>query len=104
MKLLIIEDETDLAKVLQEKFEKEDFTVKIAFDGEASMEAIRKFRPDIVLLDLLLPKKDGFQILEELKNDAELKNIPVIVLSNLGEDEEIKRALSLGAKDYYVKV
>ena len=105
MKLLIIEDEVDLAKVLEEKFVNEGFqVVKIAHDGMEATSLIKSFRPDIILLDLLLPKKDGFQILEELKDDPELKHIPVIVLSNLGEDEEIKRALSLGAKDYYVKV
>ncbi len=104
MKLLIVEDEIDLAKVLEEKFQNEGFEVKLVFDGEAVLPQIKNFNPDIVLLDILLPKKDGFMVLQELKADPALKNIPVIILSNLGEDEEIKKAFSLGAKDYFVKV
>jgi DNA-binding response OmpR family regulator len=63
----------------------------------------KSFKPDAVVLDLLLPKKNGFEVLEILKSDQELKIIPVVVVSNLGEDSDIKRALSLGAADYYVK-
>ncbi len=104
MKILIVEDEITLARVLGEKFEREGFKVKLIYDGEAAVETVRNFKPEVVLLDLLLPKKDGFEVLKEIQADAELKHIPVIVLSNLGEDEEIKRAFSLGAADYYVKV
>ncbi len=67
------------------------------------MPLTRKELPDLILLDLVLPKKSGFDVLTELKADPELKNIPVIVSSNLGQDEEIKRALQLGAMDYLVK-
>ncbi len=103
-KLLIIEDEIELAKVLEEKFSDEDFEVKLAFDGESALPEAKKFHPDIILLDILLPKKDGFIVIQEFKADPNLKNIPVIFLSNLGEDEEIKKGLALGAVDYYVKV
>jgi len=104
MKLLIVEDEETLVKVLQEKFEREGFEVKVALDGEEAISAARDFKPDMVLLDLILPKKHGLEVLKELKADSELREAPVIVLSNLDTDEDIKKALALGAVDYYVKV
>ena len=103
-KILIVEDEEVLYRVLEEKFRKANFEVAIAEDGEVAMTTVKTFNPDLILLDLILPKKDGFEILQELKADPGLKQIPVVVLSNLGQDEEIKRALSLGAVDYLVKV
>lgn len=103
MKILIVEDEESLAFVLKEKLEKEKFEIQIAKDGEVAMSLARSFRPEMILLDLILPKKDGFLVLKELKADPELRVIPVIVLSNLGEDENIKKAFALGAKDYFVK-
>jgi len=103
MKILIVEDEEILAKVLQEKFEKEDFKTVLAVDGELAISLAKSTRPNLIILDLILPKKSGFEVLKELKDDPELKTIPVIVLSNLGQDEEIKRALALGATDYLVK-
>jgi DNA-binding response OmpR family regulator len=102
-KVLIIEDEEILAKILQEKFREEGFEVEIAGDGDAAFPTADDFQPDIVILDLILPKKDGFQVLEELKSDERLKKIPVVILSNLGQEEEIKRGYELGAVDYLVK-
>lgn len=104
MKIVIVEDEEILLRVLKEKFEKANFDVSVAVNGEEAMGIIKKFQPDVVLLDLILPKKSGFEVLQELKADPELKPIPVVVvLSNLGQDEDIKRALQLGAEDYIVK-
>jgi len=103
MKVLIVEDEEILSKVLQEKFIKENFEVKLAEDGAVVLSLVKSFKPNIIVLDLMLPKKSGFEVLQELKADPEVKNIPVIVLSNLGQDEEIKKALNLGAVDYFVK-
>lgn len=103
MKILVVEDEEVLAKVLQEKLERSGYEVAIAADGEAALVRAKDFSPDAIVLDLLLPKKNGFEVLELLKSDQGLKAIPVIVVSNLGEDDDIKRALSLGAVDYYVK-
>ncbi len=103
MKILIVEDEEALAVVLGEKLEKLEHDVKIAKDGELAITFARSFKPEMILLDLILPKKDGFTVLKELKIDPELSGVPVIVLSNLGEDDNIKKALSLGAKDYFVK-
>lgn len=104
MKILIVEDENILAKVLEEKFRAVDFEVRIAYNGETAIPMAREFTPDIILLDLILPKKSGFSVLEDLRAAPELSLIPVIVLSNLGQDEDIKKALQLGAKDYLVKI
>ncbi len=101
--VLVVEDEKPLAEVLQDEFKAKGFAVHVALDGEAAVEHARKHKPDIILLDLLLPKKNGFEVLEELKSDPDLKHIPVIILSNLGQDEEVRKGLALGAVDYFVK-
>lgn len=103
MKILVVEDEQILAKVFEEKFVKAHYEVKIASDGDAALDLAKSFAPDLIILDLVLPKKNGFNVLEELKADDKFKTTPVIVVSNLGEDDDIKRALSLGAVDYFVK-
>ncbi|MBC7074307.1 response regulator, partial [Candidatus Parcubacteria bacterium] len=79
------------------------FEVFEAQDGAEGLQKIKEIKPNLVLLDLILPEKDGFEVLEEKKRDEEIKNIPVIVLSNLGQKEEIDKALALGATDYMVK-
>lgn len=103
MKILIVEDEESLAFVLKEKLDKTGFETKVAKDGETAITLAHAFKPELILLDLILPKKDGFSVLRELKADPDLGTVPVIVLSNLGEDENIKKAFALGAKDYFVK-
>jgi len=103
MKILIVEDEEILAKVLAENFEKEKFQVMIAEDGEVVLNMAKKFKPDAILLDILIPKINGLDVLAQLKKDEDLSKIPVIILSNLGEDKNIKKGLSLGAVDYMVK-
>jgi len=103
MKILIIEDEEALSSVLKEKFETEGYFVSVAKNGEEGLALVDRAMPDIILLDLILPKLDGFQVLEALKADPDKKSIPVVVLSNLGEDDSIKRAILLGAADYFVK-
>lgn len=102
-KIVIVEDEEALARVLKEKFEDEEFEVELAMDGKVALEIIQKTNPDLVLLDLMLPKRDGIEVLRDIKADQELKRLPVIVLSNLDGDEDIKQAIALGAKDYFVK-
>jgi len=103
LKVLIVEDEEILAKILQEKFRDQGFSSEVAADGDSALPVARKFGPDIIVLDLILPKKDGFTVLEELKADPNLKSVPVIILSNLGQEDEIRRGLKLGAVDYLVK-
>lgn len=102
-KILIVEDEEFLMRALKDNFEGEGCAVDIATNGEEAMDRIKKQRPDIILLDLLMSKEDGFYVLEEVRKNPELKLIPIIVLSNLGGDAEIKRALEMGADDYFVK-
>lgn len=102
-KILIVEDEEILSEVLKDRFTDDGWEVTIAMDGEEAMEKVKKESFDLMLLDLIMPKKNGFEVLEEINNNPELKDLSIIVLSNLGTDEDIKKALSLGAKDYFVK-
>jgi DNA-binding response OmpR family regulator len=101
--ILVVEDETFLVKIYTVKLKKEGFDVSIATDGEQAVKMASEIKPDIILLDLILPKMNGFEALEKMRQDPNLKKTPVIVLSNLGQDEDIKRAESLGATDYLVK-
>lgn len=102
-KVLIIEDEEVLLDVLQEKLKKEGYQVEVARDGEEGLIRTRSFKPDIVLLDIVMPKLDGFQFLEKMQQDEVIKNIPVMIISNSGQPVEIDRALKLGVKDYIIK-
>lgn len=103
MKILIVEDEAALAKVLVEKFARENFEVKNVVTGDVVVSAAKSFSPDIIALDIMLPKRNGLDVLQDLKADPDLKRIPVIMISNLDSDEDIKRSISLGAVDYFVK-
>ena len=101
--LLVVEDDEFLVKMYESGLTKEGFQVTTAQDGEAGVKAAHEVKPDLVLLDLILPKMDGFACLETLKANASTKRIPVIILSNLGQDSDIKRVLELGAEDYLIK-
>ena len=101
--VLIVEDEDFLIQALKDNLGAEGCTVDIAKDGEEAVKMVEKKKPDLILLDILMPKRDGFYVLEELKKNPKWKLIPVIVLSNLGEDTAIKRAMGMGADDYFVK-
>lgn len=103
VKILIIEDEAVLAEVLKEKLKKANLEVKIARDGEEAISIIKSFEPDVIVLDLILPKVSGFEVLKQVKADEKLSRIPVVVLSNLSDDENIKKAMNMGAMDYFVK-
>ncbi|HUX35488.1 MAG TPA: response regulator [Candidatus Paceibacterota bacterium] len=101
--ILIAEDEEFLARAVKDNLEVEGYEVQVAENGEEAVKLIRKRIPDLLLLDLLMPKKDGFYVLEELKNNPDWKLIPVVVFSNLGDDTNLKKAISMGANDYFVK-
>ncbi|MEI6042310.1 MAG: response regulator [bacterium] len=103
MKILIVEDEDILVRVLREKFEDNGFDVEVAEEGDKVIPLVEKFKPDMILLDIFLPKLNGMDILEKLKDDEVMKTIPVIIISNLDDDKKIKEALNLGAVDYIVK-
>ncbi len=102
-KLLIVEDDKFLLNAYRVKLQKAGFEIKIAMDGEEAIETLKGYTPDLILLDLILPKKDGFAVLEELKAKENWKKIPVLIASNLGQKEDIDRGMALGAADYVVK-
>ncbi|MBP6859102.1 MAG: response regulator [Candidatus Magasanikbacteria bacterium] len=101
--ILIVEDDLFLAEIYQKKFEMEGFKVSMANDGEKAVTDIKKKMPDLVLLDILLPKLDGFSVLEAIKSDNASKDIPIILLTNLGQQDDVQRGLEKGAADYLIK-
>ncbi len=103
-KILIMEDEKLLQDLLKKKLEKEGYDVFAVDDGEEGLKVIGNYMPDLLLLDIKMPKVDGFEVLEKIKKDKILSSIPVIIISNSGQIVEIKRAVSLGVVDYIVKV
>ena len=102
-KILFIEDETALQQAVGKVLRESGYEVLSAMDGEEGLANAKSKEPDLILLDLILPRKDGFALLEELKKNPETRRIPVLVLSNLGENAQVERALSLGADAYMVK-
>jgi len=101
--ILFIEDEPTLQKTLGRALEQEGYEVQSALDGQSGLALVKRIKPNLILLDLILPKMDGFAVLKELKKDADTKEIPVIVLTNLESPQDIERALSEGATNYLVK-
>lgn len=100
---MIVEDDALLAQVLMDKFGKEDFLAVNVVNGlEVQAKAV-EFKPAIILLDLILPGLDGFEVLKLLRADNKTKNIPVVVISNLGEESDVRSAKALGADDYFIK-
>ncbi|HEY4509832.1 MAG TPA: response regulator [Candidatus Paceibacterota bacterium] len=102
-KVLIVEDEQLIGDLLQKKLRQEGYYASVAIDGEAALKQIREEKPDIVLLDIVLPRLNGFEVLSELKKDEELRQIPVIIISNSGQPDEIEKAKELGVRDWLVK-
>lgn len=102
--ILLVEDDQFLHKVLKQRLEKETpYRIIVALDGEEAVQKARDEKPSLMLLDLILPKKSGFEVLAELRSDAATKRMPVVVLSNLGQQEDIKQMEKLGIRDYLVK-
>ena len=102
-RILIVEDDQFLSNIYQKKLTKEGFAIDVARDGEEGLAVMREKKPALILLDIIMPKLDGFGVLEEMQKDAELKKIPVIILSNLGQDSDVTRGKELGAKDFVIK-
>lgn len=101
--VLLVEDDTFLSGMYVKKLNIEGFDVQLASDGEEGLRETKAVLPDIVLLDIVLPKMDGFHVLEGIKKDEKTKKIPVILLTNLGQKEDVDRGLTLGAADYLIK-
>lgn len=102
-KILFVEDEPALHKTLGEFLKQEGYEVKDAMDGEQGLKMAKEEKPDLVLLDLVLPKLHGFEVLKAMKEDPETEDIPVIVLTNLEATADIEKALEMGATTYLVK-
>jgi len=102
-KILITEDDKVLREALSDYLTKEGFEVVAAANGEEGIEMAKKENPDLLLLDIILPKKDGFEVIKEIKSDEKTKNIPIVLLTNLESSSDIEKALELGAMTYLVK-
>lgn len=102
-KILIIEDDKFLRELIARKLGREGYETSEAVDGEEGFKKIKSENPDLVLLDLILPGIDGFEVLSKMKDDVLVSQIPVIILSNLGQKEDVDRGLKLGAQDYLIK-
>lgn len=102
-RVLIVEDESLLGNLLQRKLQAEGYYAFVATDGEDALRRIRQEYPDLVLLDIVPPRINGFEVLSELMQDEKLKKIPVIIISNAGEPAEIERAKEAGVQDWVIK-
>jgi len=102
-KVLIVEDDKFLSSAYRLKFTKAGYEVMLAMDGSEGLNVLSTFTPDIILLDLVMPVKDGFTMLSELKANEAYKNIPVIITSNLSQKEDIDKAKALGATEFIIK-
>lgn len=102
-KILLVEDEEIIIDLLQRKLTKEGYEVSVARDGEDGLEKMKEVKPDLILLDIIMPKMGGFEVMEEMAKDKELKDIIVIVISNSGQPVELDKAQKLGAKDWLIK-
>jgi len=102
-KILLIEDEQIMLDLLQRKLTAEGYEILVAKDGEEGIRTMKEAKPDLILLDIIMPKMGGLEVMEEMTKDKEIKDIPVIVISNSGQPVEIDRAQKLGAKDWLVK-
>lgn len=102
-KILLVEDDSFISELYSAKFTKNGYGMEIAQNGEEALEILKKDKPDVILLDIVMPKVDGFEFLEQIKKDESLASIPVIILTNLSDEQNINRAMSLGANSYIIK-
>jgi CheY-like chemotaxis protein len=102
-RILLVEDDTFLRKAADAMLRRHGFEVHLASDGQEGLDAARAQLPDLVLLDLIMPKVQGFEVLAQLKADPSTAGIPVVILSNLGQELDVQRAMAAGAAAYFVK-
>ena len=102
-KILLIDDDPFLSEIYSVKLKESDFEVEVVESGEQVLEKIKEKTPDLILLDIVLPKVDGWSILEEIRKDPKFNNVKVVVLSNLGQKGEIEKGLEMGAQKYLIK-
>ena len=102
-KILLIEDDKFLRELIIQKLGREGYEVAEAPEGEVGLAKVKEEKPDLVLLDLILPGIDGFEVLSRMKKDPAISSIPVIILSNLGQRDDVQKGIDLGAEDYLIK-
>ena len=104
-KVLLVEDDPFLSSLLKNRLQKEGIEITLAKDGEEALNFLKSTKPDLILLDLILPKKSGFEVMEEIRNDPQMQSqeMPIIIISNLVQPEDISRGEELGAIEYFVK-
>ncbi len=101
--VMIVEDDSFLSQLLSNRLGRDGLNIIRAGDGEEALGVLKNTRPDLILLDLILPKKSGFEVMEEIQRNPLLKKAPIVIISNLGQDDDISRGKQLGAIEYYVK-
>ena len=101
--ILVVEDDATLYQTLELALSREGFHVLLARDGDEALSIVNKEKPDVILLDIIMPKKNGFDVLEEIRNEMKLSDIPIVVLSNLSQESDIELCKELGATEYLVK-
>jgi DNA-binding response OmpR family regulator len=101
--VLLVEDDKYICKAYREGLVRAGFEVAVAYDGLEALESVKNNVPDVILLDIAMPGKNGFEVLEELRMSDDTKKVPVVILSNLGQDSDVKKATDLGATDYLIK-
>ena len=101
--ILLIEDDPFLIDIYVTRLRKEDYKIDVASDGEIALDKLKKGKFDLVILDIILPKIDGWEILKKIKENSKFKKLKVIILSNLGQKEEIETGFELGAVKYFIK-
>src|SRR3972149_10875409 len=102
-KILLVEDDPSLAQIYKVELEMDGFEVVVSTDGEQGLNAAKNDQPNLILLDIVLPKINGLVVLEKLKQTEEVKNIPAIVITNFGQEENVKKAFAFGAEDFIFK-
>ncbi len=104
-KVLLVEDDPFLSSLLKNRLQKEQLEVILAKDGEEALNLLKTSKPDLILLDIILPKKSGFEVMVEIRKDPQMQSqdLPIIIISNLGQPEDISRGQELGAIEYFVK-
>ena len=103
-RIMVIEDDRFLSSLIKARLEKDGFGVIQAFDGEEAIQTLKQERPDLILLDLIMPKVTGFEVLQTISITPGFEHIPVVILSNLAQESDLEKARQLGAKEYFVKV
>lgn len=102
-KIFLVEDDPFLSALLKSRLTKEGFDLIHVKDGEEAINLLRDIKPDIILMDIILPRKSGFEVMEELRADPQISSAPIMIISNLGQDSDMQRGKELGAVEYFVK-